>query len=46
MIQEIKSIQRHRICLKDADYDYILDEIELQNKIEFESNVTGNSDEE
>ena len=31
--------------MTDADYDYILDEIILW-KIEFEINVSGNSDEE
>ena len=41
-----KSIKRHHICLKDADYYYILDEIELQEQFEFERNVSGNSDEE
>ena len=30
----------------DADYDYILDEIEHQEKIEFEWIVSGNSDNE
>ena len=34
------------LCLKDADYDYILDEIECRDKIYFERNVSGNSDEE
>ena len=28
MIQAKKSIQRHPIIMTDADYDYILDEIE------------------
>ena len=32
--------------MTDADYDYILDETELCEKNEFESNVSGNSDEE
>ena len=41
-----KTIQRHPIFLTDADYDYILDEIERWEKIDFESNVSGNSDEE
>ena len=32
MIQAKKSIQRHPICMTDADYDYISDEIErLEN---------------
>ena len=45
-IQAKKSIQRHTICMIDYNYDYILDEIENQDKIEFERNVSGNSDEE
>ena len=32
--------------MTDADYDYILDEIEHREKIEFERNVSVNSDEE
>ena len=32
--------------MTDADYDYIWDEIERHYKIEFERNVSGNSDEE
>ena len=32
-IQAKKSIQRHHVCLTDADYDYILDEIERQEKL-------------
>ena len=35
-IQGKKSIQRHPIFMTDADYDYILDEIERWYKIEFE----------
>ena len=31
--------------MTDSDYDYILDEIERQDKIEFERNVSVNSDE-
>ena len=34
------------MCLTNADYDYILDEIERWDKIEFEKNLSGNSDEE
>ena len=30
--------------MTDADYDYILDEIECRGKIEFEQNVSVNSD--
>ena len=41
-----KSIQRHPICLTDVDYDYILYEIERQDKLEFERNVSGNRYEE
>ena len=32
--------------MNNADYDYILDEIERREKIEFEGNVSANSDEE
>ena len=32
--------------MTDADYDYILDEIERREKIEFERNVSVNSDDE
>ena len=32
MIQAKKSIQRHPLCMKDADYYYILDEIEHGEK--------------
>ena len=39
-----KSIQRHPIITTDADYDYILDETERREKIEFERNVIVNSD--
>ena len=45
-IQAKKYIQRNPIIMTDADYDYILDEIERCGKIEFESNVSVNSDEE
>ena len=31
--------------MTDADYDYILDEIERRYKIEFESNSSGNGEE-
>ena len=41
-----KFIQRNPICMIDADYDYILDNIECRETIEFERNVSGNSDEE
>ena len=39
-----KFIQIHPIIMTDADYDYILDEIERRGKIEFEKNVSGNSE--
>ena len=32
--------------MTDADYDYIMDEIERREKIEFESNVSVNNDDE
>ena len=32
--------------MADAYYDYILDEIERRDKIEFERNVSGNIDKE
>ena len=35
-----KSIQRHPIIMTDADYDYIMDEIERHEKTNFERNVT------
>ena len=34
--QAKKAISRQPICLTDADYDYILEEIGSQDKIEFE----------
>ena len=39
-----KSIERHPIFLTDADHDYTLDEIDCWDKVEFERNVSGNSD--
>ena len=45
-IEEKKDIQRHPICLTDADYDYILDEIECRDKIEFKMTLNGNNDKE
>ena len=39
-----KSIQRHHICMTYYDYDDILDGIERRDKIEFEINLSGNSD--
>ena len=46
IIQAKKSIQRHPICLTDADYYYILYQIERLIKIEFERTVSGNSENE
>ena len=34
-----KDISSHPICLTDADYDYILEEIGRRDKIEFEIEV-------
>ena len=34
-----KAISRQPICLTDADYDYILEEIGRSDKIEFEREV-------
>ena len=34
-----KAISRQPICLTDADYDYILEEIGHRDKIEFEREV-------
>ena len=45
-IQAKKAIQRHPIFLIYAYYDYILDENESWDKIEFERNVSGNCYEE
>ena len=45
-IQAKQSIEIHPISMTDADYDYILDEIELREKIDFERNLSVNSDEE
>ena len=42
--QEKKSISRQPICLTDADYDYILEEIGHREKIEFEREVDVYSD--
>ena len=39
-------IQRYPICMTNADYDYIFDEIERPDNIEFEWNVSVNSDKE
>ena len=45
-IQAKKSIQRYPIIMTNADYDYILDEIERRENFYFEMNVSVNSDEE
>ena len=42
--QAIKSISRQPICLTDADYDYILEEIGRRDKIEFEREIDVYSD--
>ena len=42
--QATKSISRQPIYLTDADYDYILEEIGRQDKIEFEREVEVYSD--
>ena len=34
--QAKKAISRQPICLSDYDYDYILEEIDQQDKIEYE----------
>ena len=39
-----KYISRQPICLTDYDYDYILEEIGLQETIEFERDVEFDSD--
>ena len=44
-IQAKKTIQRHPIFITNANYDYILDEIKRRGGIEFERNVSVNSDE-
>ena len=46
MFQETgkKSISRQPLCLTGADYDYILEEICRQDKIEFEREVDVYSD--
>ena len=39
-----KAISRQPICLTDSDYEYILEEIDFQDKIEFEIDVGVYSD--
>ena len=41
-----KSISRQPICLTDSDYDYILEEKNCWEKIEFERDVEVYSDDE
>ena len=41
-----KTISRHPIFFTDSDYDYILEEIGRQDKIDFERDVEVYSDEE
>ena len=41
-----EAIQRHTIIMNDADYDYIMDEIERREKIEFTQNISVYSDDE
>ena len=41
-----KTIRKCPISMTDADHDYILDEIEHQDKIGFERNVSGSRDKE
>ena len=45
-IQAKQFIQRHPIFLTDVDYEYMLDEIERQDKIDLERIVGRNSDKE
>ena len=42
--QAKKAISRHTICLTDADYDYISEEIGHRDKVEFEREVYVYSD--
>ena len=42
--QAKKSISRQPICLTDADYDYILEEIDRREKKEFEIEIDVYSD--
>ena len=42
--QAKKSISRQHIFLTDADYDYILEEIDRRDKIEFEREIDVYSD--
>ena len=42
--QEKESISRQPICLSDYEYDYILEEIDQRDKIEFEREIDVYSD--
>ena len=42
--QAKKAISRQPICLTDADYDYISEEIDQRDKIEFEREIDVYSD--
>ena len=42
--QAKKAISRQPICLSDYDYDYILEEIDQRDKIEFEREIDVYSD--
>ena len=42
--QEKKAISRQPICLSNFDYDYILEEIDQRDKIEFEREIDVYSD--
>ena len=45
-MKQKKAIQRNPIIVTDADYDYIMDEIECRGKIEFGRNASVDGDEE
>ena len=42
--QAKKAISRQPICFSDSDYDYILEEIDQRDKIEFEREIDVYSD--
>ena len=44
--QAKQSISRHHICLTDSNLDYILEEIDHQEKFEYERDVEVLSDDE
>ena len=41
--QAQKSVQRHPICISDADHDYNLDEIEHRDQIDYKNYTMGNN---